>query len=149
MTNHAARARFLLQFRAPSRPRPNIAHHRLSDFWWRFYSSMAWWALALQHTHYMVPFAPSALSLPVKQLLWPLLGVIPDVTCIMLAHTTKTADNNTTTPILDSTLSPRPPSVDHRGDYFPSHIQHRLGYLPAALLPHSTSTRIFACAYDL
>ena len=66
----------------------------------------------------------------------------------MLVRTTKTTDNNTTTPLLDSTLPLRPPPVDHRGDY-PSPIQHQLGYLPAARLLHSTSTRLFACVYDL
>ena len=92
------------------------------------------------HTHYMVPFAPlGRCPCSVK----PRPCVIPDVTCIILVHTTNTADKITTTPLLDSTLSPCPPPVDHRGDplshtfnidqdiYLPHIccIQHRLGYL--------------------
>ena len=95
------------------------------------------------HTHYMVPFAPlGRCPCSVK----PRPCVIPDVTCIILVHTTNTADKITTTPLLDSTLSPCPPPVDHRGDplshtfnidqdiYLPHIccIQHRLGYLPVS-----------------
>ena len=58
---------------------------------------------------------PRALSLLCKTA--PLYHrAIPDVTCIILVQTTNTADKITTTPLLDSTLSPRPPPVDHRGD---------------------------------
>ena len=95
------------------------------------------------HTHYMVPFAPLG-RCPCSVKLRPC--VIPDVTCIILVHTTNTADKITTTPLLDSTLSPCPPPVDHRGDplshtfnidqdiYLPHIccIQHRLGYLPVS-----------------
>ena len=95
------------------------------------------------HTHYMVPFAPlGRCPCSVK----PRPCVIPDVTCIILVHTTNTADKITTTPLLDSTLPPCPPPVDHRGDplshtfnidqdiYLPHIccIQHRLGYLPVS-----------------
>ena len=58
-----------------------------------FYPSMVCRAPRPSHTHYMVPFAPlwrcpcSAKSRPC---------VIPDVTCIILVHTTNTADKITT-----------------------------------------------------
>ena len=111
-----------------------------------FYPSMVWWALAL-HTHTTwFPSPPSSTlgRCPCSVKLRPC--VIPDVTCIILVHTTNTADKTTTTPLLDSTLSPCPPPVDHRGDplshtfnidqdFYLPHIcciQHRLGYLPVS-----------------
>ena len=68
------------------------------------------------HTHYMVPFAPLG-RCPCSVKLRPC--VIPDVTCIILVHTTNTADKITTTPLLRpsppvpicSTLARRPPAV--------------------------------------
>ena len=104
--------------------------------------------------------APHTQALACLSLLYKT-AVIPDVTCIMLVHTTNPADKTSTTPILDSTLSPRPPPVDHRGDS-PSHtfnidldiylphvccIQHRLGYLPVSdsSLSGSSLSGIFAC----
>ena len=77
-----------------------------------FYPSMGMLGPRPSHTHYMVPFAPlGRCPCSVK----PRPCVIPDVTCIILVHTTNTADKITTTPLLDSTLSPCPPPVDHRG----------------------------------
>ena len=63
----------------------------------------------LTHTHYMVPFAPlGRCPCSVKPLLWPLLGIIPAVTCIMLVHTTNTAGNITTS---EEELTTRPKDV--------------------------------------
>ena len=60
-----------------------------------FYPSMVCWAPRPSHTHYMVPFAPlGRCPCSVK----PRPCVIPDVTCIILVHTTNTADKITTPP---------------------------------------------------
>ena len=70
MTGHAARARFLLQFCAPSGPHTHSAHQRLSDFWRFFLVGAVCGARAAQLTGRR----PQGGSFSALSVLWQLQG---------------------------------------------------------------------------